>query len=75
VALPRISRFSKISPGVFDWMLPIVSGSRPSMPTRRSTTPCAPNERIDFPVFASTCCSRLFIEKMSRWSRPSGVSQ
>jgi hypothetical protein len=47
-------------------MLPIVAGSRPSMPTRRSTTPFVPNDRIDFPVLASTSCSRLSIEKISR---------
>jgi hypothetical protein len=68
-------RFPKIPPGVFDWMLPMLSGSRPSMPARRSTTPFVPKDMIDFPVFASTSCSRLFIEKMSRWSRPSVLSQ
>ena len=39
----------------------MVAGSRPSMPTRRSTTPLVPNDMIDLPVFASTSCSRLFI--------------
>ena len=29
VAEPRMSRFSKIFPGVFDWIRPIVAGSRP----------------------------------------------
>ena len=63
-ALPRTIRFSKMPPGVFDWIAPIDSGSRPSIPTRRSTTPLVPNDMIDFPVFASTSCSRLFIEKI-----------
>jgi hypothetical protein len=56
-------------------MAPIVSGSRPSIPTRRSTTPSVPKDMIDLPVFASTSWSRLFMAKMSRWSRPSALSQ
>ena len=64
-------RFSKTSPGVFDWMLPMVAGSRPSMPTRRSTTPPVPKDVIDLPVRASTSCSRLSIAKIRRRSLPS----
>jgi hypothetical protein len=45
------------------------------MPARRSTTPFAPNDMIDFPVFASTSWSRLFMGKMILWSRPSELSQ
>ena len=42
VADPSRIRFSKIRPGVPDWMRPMVAGSRPS-PSRRSTTPSLPN--------------------------------
>ena len=65
-ALPTMIRFSNISPGVCDCMLPMVSGSRPSMPILKSTAPLMPNDMIDFPVFASSCCNRLFIGKMRR---------
>ena len=33
---------------------------------RKSTAPLAPNVMIDFPVFASSSCSQLFIAKISR---------
>src|ERR1041384_429617 len=49
VALPTMTRFSNTSPGVFDWMVPMLAGSRPSMPTRRSTTPLVPNDMTDLP--------------------------
>jgi phosphomannomutase/phosphoglucomutase len=65
----------KCSPGVFDWMLPMVAGSRPSMPTRRSTTPPVPKDVIDLPVRASTSCSMLSMAKIRRRSLPSGFSQ
>jgi hypothetical protein len=68
-------RFSNTSPGVFDWILPMPAGSRPSMPILRSTTPPLPKDVIDLPVRASTCCNRLSIAKISRRSLPSALSQ
>jgi hypothetical protein len=60
---------------MLDWMLPMLSGSRPSSPMRRSTAPSVPKDMMDFPVLASTSCSRPFIAKIKRWSPPSALSQ
>jgi hypothetical protein len=45
------------------------------MPSLRSTRPFVPKVRIDLPVAASMAWRLLLIWKISRRSRPSGLSQ
>jgi len=73
-AEPRMRRFSKILPGLLDWMRLMVLGSRPR-PCLRSTTPLVPKVRMDLPVLASISWIPLLISKMRRRSLWSLLSQ
>ena len=71
---PKTIVFRQMRPGLAGCALTLVPSAR-SRPSRMSTTPFVPNVRMDLPVRASISWRKLSIEKISRRSLPSSLSQ